>query len=336
MSRRPSPQARARRFRPQGEGEGFDLERREVLSATWSQAGVRTELRDDATPRRQERPIVPSESRVQANARAVEDVAVTRGIVYRINPFGAEQRLDVYTPTDTNRNPDAQRPIIVAIHGGGWRRYNKNDFGPDITWLAKAGYIVVVPNYTLSVPGQGSWPINFEDVREAVRWTRTHAPTFGGDPDRIAALGVSAGGHLAELLATDLVDPSAETVSSRVRAAISFGGPTDLSTLSADSREGAGSAVAQMLGAPPKNRPDRAREASPIAHIGPDTAPMLLIHGTADALVPVSQALKMTKALAAANVPHQLVFAHGADHKASLRTQAQARSVLAFLRATLR
>ncbi len=132
--------------------------------------------------------------------------------------------------------------MVIAIHGGGWRRFSKDDFGPTVAPLAKLGYIVAVPNYRLSSPGSPSWPANLIEVRSAVSWVRANAASLGVDPSRIAALGESAGGHLAALLGTD---PG--SADSRVQAVVDFYGPTDLSTLEARSPD-AGVAIRQYLG----------------------------------------------------------------------------------------
>ena len=79
---------------------------------------------------------------------------------------------------------------------------SKTDFGRMAARLARHDYVVVSVEYLLSKPGSPSWPANFEDVREAVRWVRRHADEYGIDPDRIVAMGASAGGHLSALLGT--------------------------------------------------------------------------------------------------------------------------------------
>jgi acetyl esterase/lipase len=84
---------------------------------------------------------------------------------------GESEVLDVYLPNTPV--PAGGRPVMVAIHGGGWRRFNKTGYGERIaSGLVGAGYIVVAPDYELSKPGAPSWPVNFEDVQAAVSWVR--------------------------------------------------------------------------------------------------------------------------------------------------------------------
>ena len=112
---------------------------------------------------------------------------------------GRLERLDVYVPTGPA--PAGGWPVIVAIHGGGWRRFNKDEYGPRIaSAFVSQGYVVVAPNYRLSSPGSPSWPLNFEELQSAVRWVRTHASQFGINTGQVVAMGESAGANLANLL----------------------------------------------------------------------------------------------------------------------------------------
>ena len=249
---------------------------------------------------------------------------VFRNLAYRPGA-GPSGRLDVYVPTGPT--PDGGRPTILAIHGGGWRRFDKADYGGSVARLVREGYVVVAANYTLSAPGRPSWPKNLEDVREAVRWTRLNASRFGIDPERVVAMGESAGGHLAALLGTypdgpvtpDVppgstgVGPVPGEVSARVDAVIDFYGPADLADLTRQSPS-AGKAVRQFLGGDPAQRPGRSTSASPTALASPDDAPTLIVHGTADTLVPIAQSEALAAALARAGVPTQFIALPGAAH----------------------
>ncbi len=99
--------------------------------------------------------------------------------------------------------PTGGWPVIVAIHGGGWRRLDKSGYGPRIaSAFVPNGYVVVAPDYPLSSPGNPTCPINIEDLQTAVRWVRLNAGTFHIDACRIVAMGESAGANLADLLGT--------------------------------------------------------------------------------------------------------------------------------------
>jgi acetyl esterase/lipase len=152
-----------------------------------------------------------------------------------------------------------------------------------------------------------------DDLQTAVRWVRSNAASLGIDPNRIAAVGESSSGHLAELLGT-YPDRVVDGVSSRANAVVSFGGPSDLIRCATESRRGAVSAIGQMLGAWPNVRPDLARDGSPLTHVDATSAPMLLIHGTADRLIPPSQSTILAEALTAHGVRSQVIPVPGSDH----------------------
>ncbi len=234
-------------------------------------------------------------------------------------------RLDVYTPAAAP--PVQGRPAVLAIHGGGWRGGSKRGYGQTAAALVEHGYVVVAADYRLSRPGSPSWPANLEDLRAAVRWVRGHATVYGVDPDRIAVMGASAGGHLAALLAVCPDDPPGSerrsavgasaarrpAVSARVQAVIDFYGPSDLAALAAGSKP-AGASLALFLGGGPNDVPDRYKAASPALHVTRAAPPMLLIHGVDDWLVPRDQSRRLSAALASEGVPHRLIEVEGASH----------------------
>jgi acetyl esterase/lipase len=221
-------------------------------------------------------------------------------------------KLDVYLPAAPA--PDGGRPAVLAIHGGGWRGGSKKGYGREVARLAGHGYVVVSAEYLLSKPGMPSWPDNLDDVREAVRWVRRHAPEYGVDPNRIVAMGASAGGHLAALLGTypEGRDGPAD-VSARVQAVIDFYGPTDLRAMYASS-PAAAEPIRLLLGGSPDDVPERCADASPASHVSPDDPPILLVQGAADTMIPTSQAEFLASELATAGVRHRLIVIPGARH----------------------
>jgi acetyl esterase/lipase len=241
-----------------------------------------------------------------------EGVRVFAGIVYR-EADGHRLRLDVYVP-DAPQVPGGS-PAVVAIHGGGWRGGSRTDYGRSLTPLVRAGLVVVAVDYRLSRPGAPSWPENLDDVREAVRWVRQHADDYGIDPDRIAAMGASAGAHLALLLgsASDIDIPRGPGDPSRVGAVIDFFGPTDLKALH-DTQLGAKTAIELLLGGSPSKLPRRSDSASPLRYVAPGNPPVLIVHGSDDLLVPIGQSRALADALERADVPHRLVVVEGARH----------------------
>jgi len=244
-----------------------------------------------------------------------------RDLVYRTD-HRREVRLDLYLP----QRPSGLRrvPAVILIHGGGWRGGSKESVKGMAIQLAKGGYAVAAIDYLLSRPTRASWPTNFEDCQEAVRWVRSHAADYRIDPARLAAVGVSAGGHLASLLGTwperpdrpasnGTDSPPSLRISARVQAVVSMYGPTDL----AGGRTMAPlptSPVQLMLGGEKRERERAYREATPINHVSSDDPPVLLIHGRDDQLVPPEQSVALAFALESAGVKNRLILIDHAAH----------------------
>jgi acetyl esterase/lipase len=253
---------------------------------------------------------------LSAGGRAAGHGGVFFNLPYE-NVGGRVERLDVDVPAGPV--PSGGRPALLAIHGGGWRKFDKVEYGSKIAGqFGRAGYVVVAMNYALSAPGRPSWPANINDVRAASLWVHQHAAEFGINPRRVAAIGESAGGHLATLLGLDPGDtpsgaPADPTNTARVAAVIDFYGPTDLTALVGQSVVG-GPVAKQFLGGTPEQVPASYRDASPVAHVTGAAPPVLMLHGTADTVVPLAQAQELASALTAAGVPNRLVAVPGASH----------------------
>lgn len=249
---------------------------------------------------------------VQAEPRPIlvpEGVTSETGLVYR-EIDGRSLALDLYRPAGAP--PASGWPLVLALHGGGWRGGSRTAFGPDVVSLSRHGIALAVVDYRLSRPGSPSWPGNFEDVQAAVAWLRANAGAYGLDGSRVAALGLSAGGHLAALLGTASAGPS------RVSAVIDFYGPADLLALGGPA--GAqGGPVDLLLGGVAASRPALATAASPARQATADDAPILLIHGENDRLVPPEQSERLAVALRDAGVPCQFLRLPGEGHGFGLR-----------------
>jgi acetyl esterase/lipase len=240
-------------------------------------------------------------------------LSIERDVTFRTDA-GRSTRLDVYRPSSAAAlTSTIRRPAILALHGGSWVGGSKDDYGPQVARLVHHGFVVFVVDYTLSRPGRPGWPAALDDARAAVRWIRAHAQEYRVDPDRVVALGASAGGHLAMLLGTDPPHPEPKNVSSRVNAVVSFYGPADLPAL-VTARGLPRDPVAWLLGGPPSRTIELMRSASPIDHVGPESAPTLLFHGLDDRWVPPEQSVSMANRLREVGIPCRLVLLPGARH----------------------
>lgn len=250
---------------------------------------------------------------------------VISGITYTA-PGMAPEHLDLYLPAGTS--PPGGWPVVLAFPGGGWRWASRQQYGQEVAVLTRSGYAVAGVDYVYagSNPnGSHTWPVPLEDAQQAVRWAREHAATFHLNPDEIVAMGDSAGGHLALLLATYPsgpvqadAPPSGPTadgqVSDRVQAVVDFYGPTDLTALYDGSRTAVLPYFDTFLGGPPSEFPARYAAASPISYVNSGTPPVLIVQGMADDTNLPSQSLALDSALTKAGVPHQLITVSWATH----------------------
>ncbi len=253
-----------------------------------------------------------------AGVRLLSDVAYL--------PTGRAEKLDVYLPPAANTaNADTRRPAVVYFHGGGWVRGDKatereRNIGGK---LAAAGYVFVSVNYVL---GPRAWPANLLDCKNAVRFVRQEAARFGVDPERIAAMGTSAGAHLALMVAYTTgqseLEPTAPYagVSSRVAAVVDFYGMTNLLTRRQVEPDGTptgrfmDSHAPEVLGVNRTDGEARWRAASPVTHARADSPPTLIVHGLADATVDYVQAVELANTLRARGVAHELRLIEGIGH----------------------
>ena len=228
-------------------------------------------------------------------------VRLTRGITY-VTRQGVPLQLDIYQPLGTQ----GAVPTVLAIHGGSWTRGSRIDVTPMAMMLGAHGYAVVAPNYRLAPAS--IYPAQLDDVRAAVRWMAEHAAQYGFDPQRLVSYGESAGAQLAALLA---LQPAAGVP--RVSAVIDMAGPMNLTV--ADDNPQAAMIVQSYLGAPRNANLQLYRAASPVTYITSTSPPFLIIHGTADDVVPYSQSVIMTNALRNALVPVTLLTLQGLGHQ---------------------
>jgi acetyl esterase/lipase len=249
----------------------------------------------------------PAAAGRNAKAPSAGGVEVEHDLTYRM-VGGEELKLDAYLPVG-----DGVRPGVMVIYGGGWILGSKEYSAPIAEMLAQQGFAAFAMNYRLAP--QHPFPAAVDDVRASVAWVRDHASDFGIDPARIGAIGGSAGGHLAAMLATSGKGPLDR--GSRVATAVSWAGPMDLhpDEYGPDSQPYV-RAFLDCLFSPCQEQTIVA--ASPISHVDPSDAPMFLANGDSDMLVPTNQATRMSAALNRAGVSNQLLIVPNAGHDPSL------------------
>jgi acetyl esterase/lipase len=254
-------------------------------------------------------------------------IMAEHGVVYG-SVAGEPLLLDVYRAAAAG----ARRPAVVLIHGGGMWTGSRQDMAEMAIALALAGYVAFSIDYRLvdAASGRNRWPSQLDDAQRAVRWVRAEADAYGVDPERVGALGWSAGGQLAALLGMrerrDDGDAALAAYASRVSCVVDLAGDVDLA---AYTEPPALDEVVALLGGTPAEVPDRYRDASPLSWVGEETAPFLVIHGAADDVVPVGQSRQLVAALRAAGVPVTYLELEGAGHH-DLSWSSVGTAVLAF------
>lgn len=221
--------------------------------------------------------------------------------------------LNLSRPATTNAAP---APVIVLIHGGAWRSGHKAAHD-DLTWqFAQRGYVAATIGYRLCPKYQ--FPAQVEDVKCAVRFLRARAKQYNLDPDRLGAVGFSAGAHLSMMLGVTGKADGLEGAggwpeqSSAVQAVVSFCGPTDLAAT--DLSEVSKNLVKDFIGGTPAEKAEAYRRASPVTYARKGAPPLLMFQGTKDPLVPHTQAYRMIDALSAAGAPGRVEILIGAGH----------------------
>jgi len=205
----------------------------------------------------------------------------------------------------------AGRPAIVFFFGGGWKAGSPQQFEPQCRHLAERGMVAITADYRVA-SRHGAKPVDcLADARSAIRWVRAHADRLGVDPDRIAAAGGSAGGHLAGCTPfIGAFDEPAEDrdVSAEPNALVLFNPALVLAPLPGLELAGFGTRVpADRMGTEPE-------KISPAHHVKPGGPPTIIFHGRADDTVPLATAEAFAAAMRQAGNRCEVVAYDGQPH----------------------
>ncbi|WP_226372647.1 alpha/beta hydrolase [Allosphingosinicella flava] len=215
-----------------------------------------------------------------------------RNAHYMPGPRGG---IDLYRPAVA---PAAPLPVIVFFYGGSWNSGSKADYSFAGHALAAQGFLVAIPDYRL-VP-EVRFPGFLEDGAAAVRWVRTNAPRYGGDPDRIVLAGHSAGAYNATMLSVDpqWLGPDRAAV----KGFAGIAGPYDFLPL--DTR-----VTKETFGQAPD-----LEATQPVRFASADDPPALLMAAQKDDLVFASNSVAMAMALSQAGVAVETRVYPGVGH----------------------
>ena len=228
-----------------------------------------------------------------------ETIEEIKDVEYK-NVNGKSLQMDFYRP----KNVSDSLPLLLFIHGGGWRSGKRSDYLVYLTSFAEKGYMTATISYRLL--RDSIYPAAVEDVTDAVEWLFENGENYGYDPDRIALIGGSAGAHLAMLAGYGWKDSRIEIGNTngaayghRIKAIVNIYGPADLTTEYAQTQR----LVTGFIGHAYSEKPELYREASPVSYLNSSCPPTLILHGTSDTLVPVSQSDTLKSRLDALGVP---------------------------------
>lgn len=254
---------------------------------------------------------------------AAEDLAVDfqENVEYGV---GGDQKLTLHLAKPIGL--DEPVPGLLFIHGGGWQAGSKDGYIQQIKEFAAKGYVAASVGYRLAP--KYPFPAQIEDCKCAVRWMREHAEELGVDPERIGAIGASAGGHLAMLLGTmdsgDGLEGEGgwQGQSSKVQCVVSYFGPSNLTETEIGDHPARQilnepvirSILRNFVGGEPEENIDLLRQASPVHYVSSGDAPVLHFQGTRDILVPYDKSFEMTSALTEHGIKGRVELIMGAPH----------------------
>ena len=242
-----------------------------------------------------------------------------------------ELQLNIAVPAISEVNADTKFPLLVFIHGGGWRTGHRNAYNQQIKNAAAKGYVAATISHRLTSieddngKARYPWPAAIHDCKAAVRFLKSVAGQYHIDTTRIGATGASSGGHLSLLLGLTQAGHGLEgnvmitnqgrqgkSYSSRIHAVVNKAGPTEM--ISCHKAPVVSPFSEYLLEGSPTDNPTGYFESSPINYIMKGGVPILTIHGTMDDVVPFEQAVIFDNRMKAVGAPHKLYPLKGQKH----------------------
>lgn len=267
-----------------------------------------------------------SESRVAVSepVQYIEDI--TYGIVDDV-----EMKLNIAIPSESV-DVKNRYPLILFIHGGGWKTGGRNAYNGRIRKTAERGYVAATISHRLTNEknAQGlpkhPWPAAIYDCKAAIRFLKTNAAQFSIDAEKIGVTGASSGGHLALMLGLadekagfegEVAIASGEhstlpiVTNTTIHAVFNKSGPTEL--ISCHAAPIVTPFLVDLLGDLEENR-EEYRKASPVSHLSEDDPPVMTIHGELDHVVPVEQARILDIRMKKEGLSHEYLELKGEKH----------------------
>lgn len=252
----------------------------------------------------------------------IKDIFPAGTVVYGNIPYADDtlkkHLLDIYLPPTGKSG----YPVVVWIHGGAWM---SNDKYADMGYMKNTlksfienGYAVASIDYRWST--MAVFPSQIQDCNHAVEFLFQNAEKYKLDKDRIALIGFSAGGHLANLLGLSNNNtvkafyPNGKKPHFKIKLVLDFYGPSDLTTLKGNDSKDPRNPITLLLGGMVADNLDKARKASPATYIDKKDPPFLIVQGEKDVSVNPDQAISLSAKLKAAGVKNDLIIVPNAPH----------------------
>ena len=263
-------------------------------------------------------------------------IKITRNVTYT-DADGTTLTLDVYQPEELVPG----RPGVILIHGGAWGTGKANDLDTEGKLIAREGWVAFSVNYRLADQSEHPWPDELTDVQRATRWVSAHAPDYGVDNQKLVAMGLSAGGHLASLLGEigTTVDGTGHKIDdpnppAQVKAVIALSPPTEpIGLVSVDGAVPPDCTdnktctkfwrlplVTNFMKCTPSECPNSYDEASLVARAGAATVPIWFANSTNE-IVGLPQAKAFDDALKKAGVDYHFELIDGGAHADEYRSR---------------
>jgi acetyl esterase/lipase len=260
--------------------------------------------------------------RANAQSNSKIDIFPQGTLLYGNIPYANDtlkkHLLDIYLPPAKK----SSYPIIVFIHGGAWM---SNDKYADMGYMTQtvkgfidSGYAVASIDYRWST--MAVFPAQIQDCNQAVQFLYDNAAKYSLDKDKIALIGFSAGGHLANLLALsnnnkiEAFYHDNKKTNFKIKLCLDFYGPADFTDMQRNNNADPKNPITLLLGASATDRPDLAKAASPVTYLDKNDPPFLIVQGEKDQSVNPEQSKQLSAKLTAAGVKNELIIVPGAPH----------------------
>jgi acetyl esterase/lipase len=264
--------------------------------------------------------LLPRNGRAQTLKTAGEIFPGT--VMYENIPYANDtlkkHQLDIYLPAVKKLS----YPLVVWIHGGAWM---SNDKHADMSYMVNTlrnlineGYAVASIDYRWST--MAPFPAQVQDCYAALQFLNDNAAQYGIDDSRIALMGFSAGGHLANLVGlanNDFVRDfyyQGKKPTFKINVVFDFYGPSDFFTLKGHDSTDPKSPINLLLGGTVAGNPKLAKIASPVTYIDRGDPPFLIIQGEKDESVNPDQSKELSDKLTRWRIPNKLIIVPGAPH----------------------